>query len=458
MKLRTVVFWIVASLVLMMPAFYNGYPLVFSDTGTYIHSGMTLQIPMDRPILYGLMIRFFSLGFTLWTVLFFQCLMVAYVLFHLVKFLLPDLRRMGFLMLLTFLSCFTPLGWYCSQIMPDIFTFVAVASIILLMMNERMVLSQKLILAFILVLALNVHFSNFPITILTAIGTLFIARKQALKLELIIPGVAMVCAIIFGMLIKISIPGGNQSAGQMFLLGRCLDTGALQSFLDDKCHKRDYKLCAVKDSLPDNSRTLLFAGHSPLTKFGAWESEPKVYNEVLFGIVTSPKHLGIMIYHGFTSTITQLFQNDIGTGLVSPWYRTAASPPYDQMSKHFKNEMNPYLQSLQNGNLWNEELDLDRLNGIYFWLILISTIIIVLFLSGYTFGESHKKIKLLVYALLISIIANAFITASLANVYARLQARISWLIVFVALILILQHKKIRNTLSALLGSTQDVSP
>lgn len=38
-------------------AFFNRYPLVYSDTGTYIRSAFTLHPPVDRPIGYSLIIR-----------------------------------------------------------------------------------------------------------------------------------------------------------------------------------------------------------------------------------------------------------------------------------------------------------------------------------------------------------------------------------------------------------------
>jgi hypothetical protein len=71
---------IIYTLVLMAPAFYNAYPLVYSDTGTYIQSGMQWELPIDRPFVYGLFIKITSLGFSLWNVIFFQCLIVAYTL------------------------------------------------------------------------------------------------------------------------------------------------------------------------------------------------------------------------------------------------------------------------------------------------------------------------------------------------------------------------------------------
>ena len=62
-------------------ALYNGYPIVYSDTSTYIESGFSLQPPADRPITYGLFIRVFSLnGFSLWTVALMQSLIISFLI------------------------------------------------------------------------------------------------------------------------------------------------------------------------------------------------------------------------------------------------------------------------------------------------------------------------------------------------------------------------------------------
>jgi hypothetical protein len=43
-------------------AIWNGYPLVFLDTGTYVASGFERFVPRDRPLAYGFFIRHSSLA------------------------------------------------------------------------------------------------------------------------------------------------------------------------------------------------------------------------------------------------------------------------------------------------------------------------------------------------------------------------------------------------------------
>src|SRR5690554_3684288 len=76
---------LLGTVILSIVGLYNGYPLVFSDTGTYIYSGFDLFIPNDRPIAYGLLLRLFSLKLSAWFVILFQNLLTAFVVYLTLK-------------------------------------------------------------------------------------------------------------------------------------------------------------------------------------------------------------------------------------------------------------------------------------------------------------------------------------------------------------------------------------
>src|ERR1035438_4255445 len=79
------------ALALMFYAIYNGFPILYNDTSTYLNSGFELITPADRPITYGIFIRLASLnGFSLWTVIFFQSFILSFLIFLLIKQILGD--------------------------------------------------------------------------------------------------------------------------------------------------------------------------------------------------------------------------------------------------------------------------------------------------------------------------------------------------------------------------------
>jgi len=459
MPLKKISFYIFGACALLIPAFYNGYPLVYSDTGSYLFGGMDMVLPKDRPIMYGLFIRFLSLGFSLWLAIFAQALLVFYVLWNLFRLTAkPDTSKGFFVISVAILSWFTGLGWYTSQLMPDIFTIVTLGSILLLLFHKRNTLTQNIIFSIILIFSINTHFSNC----LIAIGTLFILfllyRKKLLDaktgIHFRLPLLISIAALAVGSLTNFIIGGTFKISpnSHVFLMGKMLDSGVLKSYLDDNCATKKLALCDCKDNLPETSRNLLWDAESPLQKKGDWKNSEEDYNAILLGIATSPKHLSLFIFNSINSSITQLFQNEVGSGVVSAWYSESTSPPYQAVAKYYPLELNQYKQSRQNTNLWGQGLDLSFINYINFFLLIISAILIfkIFILSGIRL-KYPVEMQVFIYTLLIGIIVNAFITASLANVYDRLQARVSWALIFCLLILFTYHKRaIKNKISALL--------
>src|SRR5438105_15945017 len=58
--IRHVLYYSVGTLILLAPALYDHFPLIYADLGTYIRSGFMTETPVDRPITYGILLRLFS--------------------------------------------------------------------------------------------------------------------------------------------------------------------------------------------------------------------------------------------------------------------------------------------------------------------------------------------------------------------------------------------------------------
>lgn len=449
LKISRLLFYLFAPLIFLIPAFYNGYPLVYSDSGTYIRSGIELIIPSDRPIMYGLIIHAVDFNFTLWPIVYIQAFLVNLILWKILSEITKKFSYKKYIVFIIPLSYLSSLGWYTSQIMPDIFTFLSIGSSILLFLEKKQILWKKVLYSLILIVSINVHFSNFPIVFITMI-VMFIVLKwkkiPLVKYSIITPIIALFSSIICGIFINLAI--GNTTkisqGSHVYLMGKMLDSGVLKSFLDDKCKTKEYIFCSCKDSLPIDNRDLLWNYNGPLYQHGGWDKTSKPYNQILIDILTSPKHCSLFLYNSFISTITQLFQNNLGSGLEGTYFRQMDSPPTIEINKHYQFELNQYLQSRQNGNLWGQELNIDTPNFLQNILFYLSSFFILLFFLSKSIREILSlKLKILVVFLLISVFSNALVVSSLANIYDRLQSRISWVIIFsFVLIVVLEGKKI----------------
>lgn len=120
-------------IILLFPALYNGFPIVTSDTGSYIEDAFKLYVPSDRSIGYGIFIRLTSLTFSLWYVLFAQAIVLTFFLRLLVRHFCKNVNYNYLLPAVVLLiTVCTSAAWFCSQIMADIFTAILLLAICVL--------------------------------------------------------------------------------------------------------------------------------------------------------------------------------------------------------------------------------------------------------------------------------------------------------------------------------------
>ncbi|MEE3502697.1 hypothetical protein [Acidiphilium acidophilum] len=65
---------------MLWPALHNGFPLIFSDTGTYISQAMEFHLGWDRPPFYSFFILALDWGRSLWPPVLAQCLATSWLI------------------------------------------------------------------------------------------------------------------------------------------------------------------------------------------------------------------------------------------------------------------------------------------------------------------------------------------------------------------------------------------
>ncbi|ONH81070.1 hypothetical protein APZ41_021920, partial [Roseomonas mucosa] len=68
------------TLLLTWPAFLNGYPILFSDTGAFLHQTLGPLMIWDKPWIYGPLLHLFHQRQSLWPPLLAQGLMLSWLL------------------------------------------------------------------------------------------------------------------------------------------------------------------------------------------------------------------------------------------------------------------------------------------------------------------------------------------------------------------------------------------
>jgi len=455
--MRNLFFVLLGTFILMIVGFYNGYPLVYSDTGTYIYSGFDKFVPNDRPITYGLFLWFFSFRFSLWLVIVAQNLITAYVLYELLKLFLKQKGQtfhflyISILLLLTF---FTGIGWYSNQIMPDFFAPVMVLTLIILIFNKELSLLKRICLYIIFIISIIVHLSHLLISLSLIVSYLALERilykknvieNYYLKLKnfFVILSLILISWLSLS-LIHYTFGGGfkvSKSSG-IFFTAHLADCGLLEKYLKENCEKSEFKscrLCLFKDSLPNNLADFLWGPHSPYNQPNSWKSGEIECKALIKKMLKTPKYLLLNVYKSAEYGFIQLFRNEIGQGLSA---YNEGSPPYGQIHWRFKSELNNYLNSRQ--NRWGgADLNLKVLNVFHLIILIISVFVLSYIFLIYSKSKNiSPELFLFLIFCLLAIIINAFITAGLNAPCERFQARVVWLLPLSLLIIIINNPDI----------------
>jgi hypothetical protein len=417
---------------ILSPALWNGFPFVYSDTGTYLRSAFEGYVPIDRPFWYGAFVRLTSLnGSSLWGVAVAQSVLCASYLLRSTKLFFDSAAaRVVTLVGAVLISALTSIGWYAGQLIPDVFTGIGLLAVLLLLREERGCSWRTLHIS-VIVLAGWMHLSNLLILPFTGLVLALITRRTLRQ------GLAKNILMLVGVT---GLSWGGLSvanrlvddhfyisrASHVFFMGRMLDSGMLKAYLDEHCADEHFGICTYKDSLPPNSDAFLWWGSSPVTKQGGWEATRDEYGRIVRGSFTEPKYLFWHLRASLISTGEQLCAWSICRGLETAWYRDPGSPPYTMIASRMPHELNAYLGSRQNGG--NGELSMRWPDRVYRLALGVSLLAVVVLLLK----DKKSNVRPILLLALIGVVLGAWVCASLSVVDTRYLGRDAWLIVWAA--------------------------
>ena len=107
-------------LALIYPALYNGFPLVFYDTGGYIARAFEPELVPGRSVAYGYLLWVLDLGLAYWPAILVQSGVVVWLIHVCAR--VHDLSHGPLPLAATTagLAIGTGLPWFTAQLMPDI--------------------------------------------------------------------------------------------------------------------------------------------------------------------------------------------------------------------------------------------------------------------------------------------------------------------------------------------------
>ncbi len=430
-------------------AFFNRYPLVFSDSGTYIWGAFTLEPPADRPIGYSLIIRAVTWQSTLWTVVLFQAGMLAWLLWETLRKVLPagaTLWRTHLLLVLV-LVLTTSMPWYAAQIMPDIFTPMLVLILYLLFRAPELGVVKRTFLWICLFFFLITHNAHVAMASLLLVGLAIarLLRKSWFAWPRFWPNLGGTALVLASGVVFVAWYNGQNGlrpvfspTANVFLAARLCENDLLADFLDEHCGDRDYALCPYKDELPMMPVEFIWGDNSITSKLATKMTvADTLLAPVVHDLLTEPTYLGRFLRSSLVASVVQLFQVSAVSGM-SPYKEGSA--PYGIISDRLPWELSSYTSAQQYQGGFQD-------TGFSHRVVQLAVILALCVLAWTRpVWKAHPQLRALIPLLLTWVVLNAVITASLANVYDRLQSRVAWLVVLAACLVLMQTAWFRRLL------------
>lgn len=263
-------------LALMAPALWNGFPLIFPDTGGYLDRPILGTLGMGRSALYGLFL-YTGVPFSFWPNAVLQSALTIWLIVLTMRALGLGGRPWLALAIVAMLAVCTSLPWFSGQLMPDILFPAGVLALYLLSFhNERVAQWEAFILAAVLVFAIPSHMAAAGMCVAVIAALWLLARFKPLALpkpRLLLAAASVTAGIALCPISNLAITGNFAftPGGSSFLFGRLIEDGIVARYLSERCPDASLRLCDYNATLPQDADGWLWDGDSPFRKLGDWK-------------------------------------------------------------------------------------------------------------------------------------------------------------------------------------------
>ena len=421
---------------LLSPALWNGFPLVFADTGGYLERPFEGTLDIGRSALYG---TFLAAGIPLqfWPNVILQAALTLWILALVLRTHRLDGSPVLFVALIIGLSTLTGLPWNVGQLMRDIFLPLSVLALYLLAFFRGALARWEIgaLVAFIAI-AIAFHMTVLALTLaLTAVLALLKPVLTPLRFPtpgLALPAAALIAGLLFAPMSNFAVTGtfAFTPGGTTFLFGRLVQDGIVAQYLADHCPDQTLRLCAYRDQLPTTADDWLWSYESPLHKLGWWRAfEPEANRIIRESLARYPaRH----VMTAASATVQQLARFKTGEGMRSNdnWHAELVFATLAPRA------IEPFRASRQQ----NDQFDFTLINAVQVPLAWLSMAALVLVASLARRTPADRSSAGLAALCLLALLGNAAICGIFSNPNDRYQSRIVWLATFAAAITLLARR------------------
>jgi hypothetical protein len=417
--------FLAATLMLLTPALWNGFPLLQYDTGGYIARWYEATLEVSRSTVYGLFVDLLTRP-DFWPAVIVQAALTVWILWLVLR-----VRGFGMRVLLAtvaVLSVITALPWLAGMLLTDIFAGLSVLALYLIVKRADALTGWECVALFVFVaFSAASHSATLLVLLLLLLAGLPVAlldrrlvafSSLARGLGALALGTMMLIGANYAVAGRLAwTPGGEAIA-----FGRMLQTGIVARYLNDHCRDPRLRLCAHRDELPRDADTF-FWGESVFDQLGRFEGmNDEMRTIVLESLVQYP---WLQIKTAIAGAAEQLVSVRTGYGVDTSIWHTYG------MIERFAPAALPAMRAARQQQ---GKLDFDAINRVHVPVAWGAMVLLLGVIALGVWRARFVELGNLAAIAALAILANAFVCGALSNPHDRYGARIAWLAPFVLLL------------------------
>ena len=416
---------------LVLPALWNGYPLLQYDTGGYLARWYEGYLVPSRSTVFGLYLHYGE-GSSFWINLGIQALATLWIV-QLALRVLGMVRPWRLMAISLALTLTTALPWLASTLLTDIFTGLSVLALFILVVHGgRISTIEKCSLFALTAFAASTHSATLAVLLgLCCAGWIarpFLRGRIAVSGLLqgsltLVAGAAMLLSANFALSGQLAwTPGGYGVA-----FGRMLQDGIVKQYLDDHCSQLKLKLCPYRNQLPATADQFLW-GNSMFNTLGRFKG---LNDEMGFIVTRSLAEYPLrQAEAAIVATAQQLVRVGTGEG-TNVW----VGHTYGIIERYIPSQVKPMRAAYQQH--WN--IDFATINRLHVPVALASMLAVVAIFAIAIWRRRIDDLTLLAATVTLALLGNAFVCGVISGPHDRYGARLAWVASFVVLIALARH-------------------
>jgi len=422
-------------LMLLAPAFWNGYPLLQSDTGGYLARWYEGHLVPSRSTVFGLYLHIGEDSY-FWLDLAIQALATMWIL-QLTLRVLGLARPYRLFGVCLALGLTTALPWLASMLLTDIFAGLSVLSLfILVLYGDKVSTGEKAALFVFTAFAAATHSATMAVLLgLCCVGWIarpFLrgripARYLAQGTLTIAAGAVMLLSANFALSGQVAwTPGGYAIA-----FARMLQDGIVTRYLNDHCATQQFKLCPYRNDLPETADDFLWSRETVFNKLGRFK-----------GMSDEMGYIAVHALAAYPLWQAEEALKDSGEQLLKVATGENTDHPTMMHTYGILREFLPQqLKLVDVARQQTSFLTFGPVNLVHVPVALISTVLVFAMLVAAILRRRIDDVTLLATTVCLALLGNAVICGVISGPHDRYGSRLVWIAVFTVMIAMLKRRQ-----------------